>query len=208
MTAMSDQELLDRAERAARGIALPDGRFDDLLRRRDRKRRHQRIAAGIVGIAVFVAAIWIVTSGGAFDRSTSAVPGGSETGPTQTAPRPALASAAPDVVSRGTCSFVAPHARSHLELTDVGGYIEVRFEVHEGFSTDDALWHIKLRHHRPGTTRTHGVVFFRDTRRTRGDSGDIVVTRRVPDWAGADAFSAKAVDTGNGQLCRVYAELR
>jgi Tol biopolymer transport system component len=66
---MSDQELLDRAERAARSVALPDGRFDDLLRRRDRKRRNQRIAAGVVGIAVFVAAVWIVTSGLSFDRT-------------------------------------------------------------------------------------------------------------------------------------------
>jgi Tol biopolymer transport system component len=69
MTAMSDQELLDRAERAARGIALPDGRFDDLLRRRDRKRRNQRITAGVVGIAVFVAAVWVVTTGGSFNRT-------------------------------------------------------------------------------------------------------------------------------------------
>ena len=69
MAAMSDQELLDRAERAARSVALPDGRFDDLLRRRDRKRRNQRIAAGVVGIAVFVAAVWIVTSGLSFDRT-------------------------------------------------------------------------------------------------------------------------------------------
>jgi Tol biopolymer transport system component len=69
MTAMSDQELLDRAKRAARGIALPDDRFDDLLRRRDRKRRNQRIAAGVVGIAVFVAAVWFVTTGGPFTRT-------------------------------------------------------------------------------------------------------------------------------------------
>jgi Tol biopolymer transport system component len=66
---MSDQELLDRAKRAARGIALPDDRFDDLLRRRDRKRRNQRIAAGVVGIAVFVAAVWFVMTGGPFTRT-------------------------------------------------------------------------------------------------------------------------------------------
>ena len=52
---------------------MPDGRFDDLLRRRDRKRRNQRIAAGVVGIAVFVAAVWIVTSGGAFNRTQPAI---------------------------------------------------------------------------------------------------------------------------------------
>jgi hypothetical protein len=53
------------------------------LRRRDRKRRNRRIAAGVVGITILGAALWIVTSGGAFDRSTPAAPGGSETGPTQ-----------------------------------------------------------------------------------------------------------------------------
>jgi hypothetical protein len=53
------------------------------LRRRDRKRRNQRIAAGVVGITILVAVLSIVSSGGAFDWSTPAVPGGSETGPTQ-----------------------------------------------------------------------------------------------------------------------------
>jgi Tol biopolymer transport system component len=53
-----------------------------MLRRRDRKRRNQRITAGVVGIAVFVAAVWIVTSVGSLDRSeTPAVPGPAETGP-------------------------------------------------------------------------------------------------------------------------------
>jgi hypothetical protein len=59
--------------------------LDDVIRRRDRKRRNQRIAAGVVGIAVFVAAVWIVTSVGSFDRTqTPAVPGGVVTGPTGT----------------------------------------------------------------------------------------------------------------------------
>jgi hypothetical protein len=55
-----------------------------MLRRRDRKRRNQRIAAGVVGIAVFVVAVWIVTSVGSLDRSeTPAVPGPAETGPAE-----------------------------------------------------------------------------------------------------------------------------
>ena len=59
----------------------PDG-FERMLRRRDRKRRNQRIAAGVVGIAVFVAAVWIVATGGPIDRSsTPAV-----NGPTPTKP--------------------------------------------------------------------------------------------------------------------------
>jgi hypothetical protein len=75
-------------ERVMRGFVPPDDSLERLERRRDRKRRNQRIAAGVVGIAVFVPAIWIVTSGGVFDRSeTSVVPGGDVTGPaTETGP--------------------------------------------------------------------------------------------------------------------------
>jgi hypothetical protein len=47
----------------------PPDAFERLRRRRDRKRRNQRIAAGVVGIAVFVAAVWIVTSVGSFNRT-------------------------------------------------------------------------------------------------------------------------------------------
>ena len=62
---------------------MPDA-FERVLARRDRKRRNQRIAAGVVGIAVFVAAVWAVTSGLSLDRSEkSVVPAG--TGPVQTA---------------------------------------------------------------------------------------------------------------------------
>src|SRR5512132_3105491 len=72
-------------ERAAARYEPPDLPMDGLLRRRDRKRRNQRITAGVVGIAVFVAAIWIVTSVGSIDRTqTPAVPGGAVTGPTGT----------------------------------------------------------------------------------------------------------------------------
>ena len=81
---MIDERDLEQAERV---FAPPEGSFDRFLRRRDRKRRNRRIAAGVVGIAVFVAAIWIVTSVGSFDRTqTPAVPGGAETGPAETGP--------------------------------------------------------------------------------------------------------------------------
>lgn len=71
-------------ERAGSNFAPLDLELDTILRRRDRKRRNQRIAAGVVGMAVFVAAIWIVTSGLSMDRSpTSVVP---VTGPTETGP--------------------------------------------------------------------------------------------------------------------------
>ena len=64
---MSDR--FDVLHRFAPLFEAPEPSFDTFLRRRDRKRRNQRIAAGVVGIAVFVAAIWIVTSGGLIDRS-------------------------------------------------------------------------------------------------------------------------------------------
>ena len=61
--------------------------LDDVIRRRDRKRRNQRITAGVVGIAVFVAAVSVVTTGLPFDQSQNpVVPGGAGTGPTETGP--------------------------------------------------------------------------------------------------------------------------
>jgi ketosteroid isomerase-like protein len=66
---MNDQEILERAERAATRLVGSAAPYEDLLRRRDRKRRNQRITAGVVGIAVFVAAVWIVTSGAPAERT-------------------------------------------------------------------------------------------------------------------------------------------
>lgn len=65
---MIDERDLEQAERI---FPPPEGSFDRFLRRRDRKRRNRRIAAGVVGIAVFVAAVWIVTSGASTDRTQS-----------------------------------------------------------------------------------------------------------------------------------------
>jgi hypothetical protein len=78
----------------------PPDAFERLRRRRERKRRNQRIAAGVVGIAVFVAAVWVVTSGGSFDRSRSTlIPGGAGTGPGVTGPtEPTIAPGAGGVV--------------------------------------------------------------------------------------------------------------
>ena len=93
--------MSDTRELLRRGVdgfePMPDA-FERVLARRDRKRRNQRIAAGVVGIAVFVAAVWIVTSVGSFDRSRRrrTVPGAAETGPTETGP-----SVAPDPDAEG-----------------------------------------------------------------------------------------------------------
>jgi hypothetical protein len=73
-------------ERELERLQPPRIPFDQLARRRDRKRRNQRIAAGVVGIAVFVAAVWIVTNSPFHQAQTPAVPGGAETGPIETGP--------------------------------------------------------------------------------------------------------------------------
>jgi Tol biopolymer transport system component len=71
-----ERELL---EQAVRRFEPEPGLTERIYHRRDRKRRNQRITAGVVGIAVFVAAIWIVTSGLSLDRTeTPAVPGPAE----------------------------------------------------------------------------------------------------------------------------------
>jgi hypothetical protein len=80
-------EIRTLLERKRDKLHAPPGSFERLVHRRDRKRRNQRIAAGAVGIAVFVAAVWIVTNVGSLDRSeTSVVPGGGVTGPAETGP--------------------------------------------------------------------------------------------------------------------------
>lgn len=72
---MSDVRTI--LKRGIGGASPPPDGFERMLRRRDRKRRNQRVAAGVLGIAVFLVAIWIVTSGEPVDRGLT--PGG--TGP-------------------------------------------------------------------------------------------------------------------------------
>jgi Tol biopolymer transport system component len=83
---MDDLRTLVRDEMAQAGS--PSYSFNDLGRRRDRKRRNQRIAAGVVGIAVFVAAMWVVMSGGQFDRTQTPVGQGPTGGPKVSNPTP------------------------------------------------------------------------------------------------------------------------
>ena len=75
-------------ERVMEGVELRPFTLEGFHDRRDRKRRNQRIAAGVVGIAVFVAAVWLVTSVRSLDRSEkTVVPGQSRTtGPSSTEP--------------------------------------------------------------------------------------------------------------------------
>jgi Tol biopolymer transport system component len=75
-----DERDLEQAERV---FVPPEESFDRFLRRHDRKRRNKRIAAGVVGIAVFVTAVWILTTGGSFDRTQTPA----ASGPTVSVPR-------------------------------------------------------------------------------------------------------------------------
>src|SRR5262245_36273350 len=74
---MSDVRTI--LERGVGGATPAHDGFHRMLRRPARKRRTQRIAAGVVGIAVFVAAVLTVTSGLLFDRTQ-----------TTAGPRPAI----------------------------------------------------------------------------------------------------------------------
>ena len=76
------KELIDQE---AHRIGAHPNALESMLRRRDRKRRNQRVVAGVVGIAVFVAAIWIVTSSGSSDRTQTPANEPSTVNPTDAA---------------------------------------------------------------------------------------------------------------------------
>ena len=81
MTNSSNETL----ERIARRIPVPEPAHERMLRRRDRRRRNPRIAAGVVGLALFVATVPAVGTLGLSD-GTQGPAGGAETGPTATGP--------------------------------------------------------------------------------------------------------------------------
>ena len=74
---MSDlTSMLERADRAVSRVPLPAGGLEPLQRRRDRKRRNQRIAAAAVGIALFVVPVALIAVLSSRDRTqTPAGPG-------------------------------------------------------------------------------------------------------------------------------------
>jgi hypothetical protein len=205
--------MIDERERFEDAFELfdrPEPAWDRLIRRRDRKRRNQRIAAGLVGIAGFVAAVWIVASGLSLDRSENSVaPAGDVTGPAETGPvgRPAPpiahASAGPDVVEEGPCS---DGARWRLVFTDTGTRIQVRFEVHRSPVGHEWLIHFRHVEHSFGGPRVRHV-FFRGTA-VASDSGVFVFQFGYQDYARNDGLKAKAVDRQTGQVCDAFAWYR
>jgi hypothetical protein len=118
-----------------------------------------------------------------------------ETGPAETAPPPAPASAARDVVYASMCS---DGARWRLEVTDTGDRIKVRFEVYQ--SPVGHEWRIHLRHVKHNIFPVVGHAFFRGTR-VASDSGVFVVQLRYPDRVEVDGVDGKAVDRQTGQVC-------
>lgn len=78
---MSD--LRTAIERDMEAAGLPETTFDDLRERRERRRRDQRISAGIVGAAVFAIVVgWIGVSVVRSDGATRPVPGEHTVAPT------------------------------------------------------------------------------------------------------------------------------
>jgi Tol biopolymer transport system component len=102
--------LLERADRAVSRVPLPTSGIEGLRHLRDRKRRNQRIRAGVVGIAFFVAAIWIVTSGVPADRTLT--PGTSgPIGPAE--PTATVPTVSPRIT---TAPYYTPDARSEVDF--------------------------------------------------------------------------------------------
>jgi hypothetical protein len=148
---------------------------------------------------VFVAAVWIVTSGGAFDRTQTPA----ATGPAEPAPPPAGASAAPDVVNRGWCGIVFPpgfqqgEARWWLGLTHLGDRIRVRFEVHR--SAPGHRWNIRI--FRRGPVGAEYLVFHGTS--VASDTGDFVVQRSYRD-NNRDGYTVRAKEWQGDQECEAH----
>jgi hypothetical protein len=187
-----DEKDLEQAERV---FVSPERSFDRFLRRRDRKRRNRRIRAGVVGIAVFVAAVWIVTSGLSLDRiQKSVAPAGEVTGPAETAPPLSQASPEPNVFKH----HCGHGAIVRLELTDLGDRIKVRFDVHD--SPPGHLWRIRMWRNR---NFNRHVEIWRGVR-VASDSGDFAVIRLTRDInpGGLVGFGLKARDPVTGEVCQ------
>ena len=128
---MSD--LRTTLERGVGGATPPPDGFERMLRRVDRKRRNQRVTAGAVGFAVFVAAIWIVTTGGPFDRARTPAGGGGATGPTVTEPTVTQPTLPPGAAEAGLIGFPREGA---APSTPPSG--ELIFSVMFGYDMGDA----------------------------------------------------------------------
>lgn len=64
-------DRLSKLERFESLFEVPEQSFEAFLRRRDRKRRNQRITAGVVAIAVFLIPVWLITTDHESQRSNT-----------------------------------------------------------------------------------------------------------------------------------------
>ena len=145
---MSDVRTI--LERGIGGATPPPDGFERMLRRRDRKRRNQRIAAGVVGIAVFAVAIWIVMSGEPVDRGLTPDATGSSAAPDSPEPVGVVGlppqDAPPSLPARGelVLSFMFGHTggdpgRFGLHVYEDGRAIWQRLTASEGGLVEQRL---------------------------------------------------------------------
>jgi DNA-directed RNA polymerase specialized sigma24 family protein len=91
-------ETRELLERIGGRFAFPDEAFERFARRRDRRRRNQRLAAGVLGVAITLAGVLV----GASLLRSSSVPGGGSPEPTPASPLPALRRGA-EVLEHACC---------------------------------------------------------------------------------------------------------
>ena len=119
------RDRFDVLERFQPLFEAPEPSFEGFVRRRDRKRRNQRIAAGMVGFAVFLAAIALVALS-PIDRSVTPGGGGEPqpTGP----PEPTVAPEAGGIVglpAPGATPSTPEHGKLVLYLEGGGSFTAV-----------------------------------------------------------------------------------
>jgi hypothetical protein len=142
MTSSSNETL----ERIARRVRIPESAYERLLRRRDRRRRNQRIAAGVVGIVVFVAAVGLVTTFGSSDRRQPGASGGAATGPTATGPTVTGPTVTPTETSDdGWDGNGIPPVGVALSIPAEGEVVAEYAELHAGYvfvyADGRVIWH-------------------------------------------------------------------
>ena len=140
------------------------------------------------GIAVFVAAVWIVTSVGSLDRSeTSVVPGGNVTGRVKPGPADGVTGLPGPYAGLRSCS---DGAKVGLDLALGGGGFAVLLEIHRSPIGDK--WRIKMWH--------DGRLFYAKTK-VASDSGDVIANPLSNRGQHPDSVRAHAVDTSTGEIC-------
>jgi hypothetical protein len=156
---MSDPRSVLEGE--SRRFVQTDGAFERLLRRRDRKRRNQRIQAGVLGLTIAIAGSWLGVSA---LRSTPRVPAIDPTPTVTPTPTPTW-TPTPRVWSpvheRGA---VLVHRRSHWDGSDARvGWVDIRFV--DTNNVNDGTWAIDLEakppraeDRQPGLLIAYGLV--------------------------------------------------